>query len=115
MGKQEQGLHEAVFQCITRCDIDVRRELYQGIVLSGGTSMFEGLGERLQAEVSALAPPTVRIRVFAPPERRFSDWIGGTIVASLSALNPRWITRSAYEKHGSAPRERLVTPRLRCI
>jgi len=69
-----------------KCDIDVRKDLYSNIVLSGGTTMFTGIAERLSKEVTALAPSTMKIKVVAPPERKFSVWIGGSILSSLSTF-----------------------------
>ena len=54
--------------------------------MSGGTTMFAGIPERLSKEVTALAPSTMKIRVVAPPERKFSVWIGGSVVSSLSSF-----------------------------
>jgi actin-related protein len=48
--------------------------------------MFTGIPERLGKEVTALAPSTMKIRVVAPPERKFSVWIGGSILSSLSTF-----------------------------
>jgi actin-related protein len=30
-----------------KCDVDVRRDLFQNIILSGGSTLFEGMGERM--------------------------------------------------------------------
>merc|ERR1739845_290066 len=56
IGKESMGIHEITFQSIQKCDIDIRRDLYANIVLSGGTTMFHGTGERMTKELSALAP-----------------------------------------------------------
>jgi actin-related protein len=69
-----------------KCDVDVRKDLYGNIVMSGGTTMFEGISERLSKEVVNLAPSSMRIKVIAPPERKFSVWIGGSILSSLSTF-----------------------------
>jgi len=50
--------------------MDIRRELCENIVLSGGTTMFDGLKERLEKELSELVPKSVKCRVLAPPERK---------------------------------------------
>jgi len=68
------------------CDIDVRKELYNNIVMSGGTTMFEGIAERMTKEVTKLAPASMKIRVVATPERKYSVWIGGSILSSLSTF-----------------------------
>ncbi len=53
-----------------KCDVDVRKDSYSNVVLSGGTTMFAGIGERMTKE-AALAPSTMKIKVVAPPERKY--------------------------------------------
>jgi len=79
VGKELLGAHELTFQSILKCDSDIRKDLYGNIVIAGGTSMLKNLKERLQKEVIALAPSTMKINVFDPPERKFSSWMGGSI------------------------------------
>ncbi|KAG7156671.1 actin, alpha skeletal muscle [Homarus americanus] len=76
-----------------RCDIDIRKDLFANKVLSGGTTMFLGIADRLQKEITALAPSTTKIKIIAPPERKYSVWIGGSILASLSTFQTMWITK----------------------
>jgi len=102
VGKEFPGVHELTFQSIMKCDVDVRRDLYGNIVLSGGTTMFPGIAERVNKEVVALAPSSMKIRVIAPPERKFSVWIGGSILSSLSTFQTMWITKSEYDESGPA-------------
>eukprot|EP01052_Picozoa_sp_SAG31_P004909 SAG31_NODE_210_length_20286_cov_22.684748_2_plen_78_part_00 len=68
--------------------------------MSGGTTMYAGIAERVQKEVTALAPPAVKIKVIAPPERKYSVWIGGSILASLTTFRQMWITREEYDEAG---------------
>ena len=93
MGRESVGVHEATYNSIMKCDIDIRKDLYGNIVLSGGTTMFEGLVDRMQKEITALAPSSMKIKVIAPPERKYSVWIGGSILASLTTFQQMWITR----------------------
>ena len=51
---------------------------------SGGTTLFDGIVERMTKEITALAPSTMKIKVVATPERKYSEWIGGSILSSLS-------------------------------
>jgi actin len=46
--------------------------------------MFDGIVERMEKEVTALAPSSMKIKIVAPPERKYSVWIGGSILSSLS-------------------------------
>ena len=62
-------------------------KLYGNIVMSGGTTMFPGIAERMQKEITALAPSSMKVKIIAPPERKYSVWIGGSILASLSTFN----------------------------
>nr|pir actin 1 - Trypanosoma brucei [Trypanosoma brucei] len=94
------GFHEMTFQSINKCDIDVRRDLYGNIVLSGGTTMFKNLPERLGKEISNLAPSSIKPKVVAPPERKYSVWIGGSILSSLTTFQSMWITKSEYDESG---------------
>ena len=102
---QLQGLPSVVSECISRCDVDVRREMYNGIVLTGGTSLFGSLRERLEKEVAETAPPTmVKVKVTAATnavERRYSTWIGGSILASLGTFQQMWLSKQEFKEHGA--------------
>ena len=75
-GKEASGIHDTSFQSNMKCDVDIRKDLYANVVLSGGTTMFQGIGERMTKELAALAPSTMKIKVVAPPEREVlgMDW-----------------------------------------
>jgi len=62
--------------------------------------MYEGIAERLNKEMVALAPSTMKIKVVAPPERKYSVWIGGSILASLSTFQQMWISKQEYDESG---------------
>jgi len=100
LGKEAEGAHMAVYNTITRCDVDIRKDLYANVVLSGGTTMFPGISERLAKELTALAPTAAKVKVVAPPERKYSVWIGGSILASLSSFSGMWITKAEYDEAG---------------
>jgi len=100
IGKEASGIHDTMFQTIMKCDVDIRKDLYANIVLSGGTTMFTGIAERLTKEMTALAPSTMKIKVVAPPERKYSVWIGGSILASLSTFQQMWISKQEYDESG---------------
>merc|ERR1719327_1922943 len=94
IGKEASGIHDCTFQTIMKCDVDIRKDLYANIVLSGGTTMYPGIGERMTKELTALAPSTMKIKVVAPPERKYSVWIGGSILSSLSTFQSMWISKA---------------------
>jgi len=100
VGKEASGIHDTTFQSIMKCDVDIRKDLYANVVLSGGTTMFPGIGERMTKELTALAPSTMKIKVVAPPERKYSVWIGGSILSSLSTFQQMWISKGEYDESG---------------
>jgi|EP00519_Triparma_laevis_P002909 actin beta/gamma 1 len=100
IGREASGIHDCTFQTIMKCDVDIRKDLYANIVLSGGTTMYPGIGERMTKELNALAPSTMKIKVVAPPERKYSVWIGGSILASLSTFQQMWISKAEYDESG---------------
>lgn len=102
IGKEFPGIHEHTYQSIMASDVDVRKDLYQNIVLSGGTTLFAGLPERLTKEVQKLAPQNIanKVKVIAVPERKYCVWIGGSILSSISTFSCMWITKEEYQEAG---------------
>ena len=98
--KRSDSIHEALYDSIMKCDADIRKDLYANIVLSGGSTMYPGLADRMQKEMTALAPPTMNIKIIAPPERKYSTWIGGSVLASLSTFQQMWISKQEYDEKG---------------
>jgi len=102
LGKEDLGIDETTYNSIMKCDVDVRKELYANTVLSGGTTMYPGIADRMQKEMVARAPAAMKIRIVAPPERKYSVWIGGSILASLSTFQQMWISKDEYDESGAA-------------
>ncbi|BFZ11666.1 hypothetical protein BsWGS_14705 [Bradybaena similaris] len=100
LGMEVAGIHEITHNCITRCDVDLQKDLYSNIVLAGGSTMFPGLADRLQKEVTSLAPETTEVKITAPPERKYSAWIGGSILASQPNFKQMCISSQEYEEFG---------------
>jgi len=69
--------------------------------MSGGTTMYPGIAERLSKELTNMAPSAMKIKVIAPAERKFLVWIGGSILSSLSTFQTSWITKQEYQETGS--------------
>jgi actin-related protein len=115
------GIAVSTFKAIQKCDIDIRNDLYANIVLSGGNTMFPGIGERLNKEITALLlvepaaaaassttntntttteTTTTKVEIVAIPNRKYSAWRGGSILASLPGLESICITKEEYDKSG---------------
>jgi len=100
LGMETPGIHEVLVRCIQNCAIDVRRDLFNNVILSGGSTMYNGMADRMTKEVIELCPPNLKIKIHAPPERKYSVWIGGSILSSLSTFQALWVTKEEYEEHG---------------
>merc|ERR1719181_1782814 len=95
-----EKLHELPYNSIMKCDVDIRKDLYSNCVLSGGTTMYAGIADRLSKELTALAPASMKVKIIAPPERKYSVWIGGSILSSLSTFQQMWISKQEYDESG---------------
>ncbi|GAB2243694.1 hypothetical protein Droror1_Dr00023822 [Drosera rotundifolia] len=98
-----RGLPQMVLESIKKCDFDIRRELFSSILLSGGTASMQQLKERLEKDLIEESPQAARVKVLASgnaTERRFSVWIGGSILASLGSFQQMWFSKAEYEEHG---------------
>ena len=109
IGLEQEGLHKLIFSSIMKCDVDIRKDLYNNIVFAGGNTMFEGVAERTQKELKNLAPDSMTIKVIAPPERKYSVWIGGSILSSLSTFEEMWISKGEYDEAGPSIVHRKCT------
>jgi len=102
IGSEERPIHDVLMTSILQSDMDLRSTLFSNIVLSGGSTLLPGLGDRLLYELRQRAPERTRIRISAPPERKDSAWVGGSILASLATFKNMWVGRNEYEEYGSS-------------
>ncbi|XP_041356594.1 actin, muscle-like [Gigantopelta aegis] len=109
---ESAGIHETTYNSIMKCDVDIHKDLYANTVLSGGSMMFPGIADRMQKEISNFAPVSMKIKVIAPPERKYSAWIGGSILASLSTFQQMCISKQEYDESGPAIVHRKVVDGL---
>jgi actin-related protein len=50
-GKNLDGIHKYMYDCIIKCDNDIKRDLFKNIILAGGSTMFEGMRDRMKKEI----------------------------------------------------------------
>lgn len=94
------GIDKMCLSSIMNCDTDLRNAFFSNIILAGGSTTFPGLDKRLVKDVAKMAPANTPVQVIAPPERKISVWMGGSILASLSAFQDMWITAAEFEEVG---------------
>ncbi|WBW73646.1 SWI/SNF and RSC complex subunit Arp42 [Schizosaccharomyces osmophilus] len=96
------GLHNLVYQSIVACESELRSQLFNNIVLTGGTSLIPGLTERLQGELQRLAPGN-RVNVHTSGDSTYrsnASWLGGSILASLDNFQHLWVSKQEYDEVG---------------
>jgi len=109
IGLEQEGIHQLTFSSIMKCDVDIRKDLYANTVMSGGTTMFENIDKRVKQELDGLSPQTMTVKIVAPPERKYSVWIGGSILASLSTFEEMWVNKAEYDESGPSIVHRKCT------
>ena len=95
-----KGIHKIINNSILKSDPCIHMHLYSNIVLAGGNTMFSGLAERLHTELSHLAPHITCINIVATPDRKYSAWIGGSMLASRNWFEKIWISKMDYDEYG---------------
>jgi len=99
------GLPKMLQQSVEICDADIRKELYQSIIITGGNTLYAGFPNRLKKELEKAIPPAFKVRTLQPAtkaERKFGVWIGASILGSLGSFHQMWFSRSEYEEHGAS-------------
>ncbi|XP_074831229.1 actin-related protein T2-like [Natator depressus] len=99
-GNDAPGLHRMIAHSVSKCDINIHNTLYGNMVLSGGSSLFHGLDERIFKGLEHQAPKGVPIKIIAPTDRWFSAWIGASVITSLTSFKQMWITAADYKDFG---------------
>ncbi|XP_075419888.1 actin-like protein 10 [Tenrec ecaudatus] len=105
LGQTEPGLPSLAFQALQKIPATLRKRLADTIVLAGGSTLFPGFTERLDKELEAQCRrhgyAALQPHLVAMPGRGTAVWTGGSMVASLSSFQRRWITRAMYQEYGS--------------
>lgn len=102
LGMDIVGIHESIYNCVRKCDVDIRKDLLENILLSGGSTLLPGLGERLHKEIATLVNPRDpgRVRVISPDDRKHAVWSGSAVLAGLSTFPQMCISVQEYDEMG---------------
>lgn len=116
-------LPEVVDQVIQTSPIDVRRGLYNNIVLSGGSTMFDHFGRRLQRDLqhivdgriqtselasgSLIRSTGVPVNVVSHKKQRYAVWFGGSLLASTPEFYNQCHTKADYDEVGPSVVRRM--------
>jgi actin-related protein len=105
------GLAASAVECVSNCDVDIRKQVSSDVILVGGSSLFPGMPERFlkaltgtnQPSGQPAAPVIPRCKVTAPPvgiDRTSSSWLGCSIVASCATFQQLWISKEQFAEDG---------------
>lgn len=97
-------IQDLVTAAIEATDVDSRATLLQNIVCVGGSTTIPGFNDRLSYELG-LRLPGQKVKIHSPGnlvERKFSSWLGGSILASLGTFHQLWISKAEYQETGSS-------------
>jgi actin len=97
-GFEFPGIVERLFESITKCNEIFKSKLWENIVTTGGSTLFEGLAERINREIAALAQ--VKTKVLALPNREIGACVGGSILATASCFPSMVVTHEEYNESG---------------
>merc|ERR1712130_734343 len=101
LGLEQMGIDGTVFDSVMKVDDqNDRRQFWEKVVLAGGSTMFPGFAQRIKRRTQGIVPDNVTVDVVAIAERKYSAWIGGSILASLPTFKEMWITKKEYEEEG---------------
>ena len=103
------GYHQMVNDAINKADLEIKKELYSNIFLCGGNTLFSGFMERFQKQIGITNKQLFKPKIVTHPsntEKKFSAWIGGSILSSLGTFHQLWLSKAEFEEHGAMIIER---------
>jgi len=98
------GYHQMVNDSISKADLEIKKELYSNIFLCGGNTLFKGFAERFQKQITNSNKQIIKLKIITHPsntERKFSTWIGGSILSSLGTFHQLWLSKAEFEENGA--------------
>ena len=90
------GIPEILFESINKTNVDLKLQLYDSILLSGGNTNIKGIKERIYKEIKKLAPKNAKVRLHTPSNPENTAWIGANIISSLDISKDMWISQKEW-------------------
>lgn len=93
----ENKLVDEIFNIIKKTDKGITQKILNSFVLSGGSSMYQGLPQRVDCELKKLLPASTPLKIRATDKRNLMVWKGLSIAEKI--YNKR-ITKADYLEKG---------------
>ncbi|KAH0788110.1 Actin family protein [Histomonas meleagridis] len=95
---EEPGLAKLISESIQQCDLHNRSDLYNHIIITGGTSRTKGLKDRLLNDLKKMREGIGTVNIFTPDDPVNSAWMGAAVVCQCSPENEQWLTKEEYDE-----------------
>ena len=102
-------IHQLLYDSIQACSIDIRRELYTNIAITGRNSLIKGFAKRLKMEMTSLVPPAAKIDVIASEDQGNMSWYGGSVISDMSTFKEdSCVSKTTFLEEGPKAVTRLL-------
>ena len=101
IGSEHLSFQEMIVTSINKVDIDLRKNLFNNILISGGNTLFKGIQEKFHTEIKYLSPKNMKVRIHSPGNRLLSCWTGGNVISTLEIFKKMWVTKDDWGEKGN--------------
>ena len=101
IGSEYLSFQEMIVTSINKVDIDLRKNLYTNVLISGGNTLFKGIQEKFHTEIKYLSPKNMKVKIHSPGNRLLSCWTGGNVISTLEIFKKMWVTRDDWSEKGN--------------
>ena len=101
IGLEYPGFHEMIFNSINNANIELRTKLFENILLSGGNTAINGIGNKTYSEIKKMVNQNIKINIHSPKNPHLLSWIGGNVISGLEIFKKMWITKQEWEEKGN--------------
>ena len=101
IGSEHSSFQEMIVTSINKVDIDLRKNLCNNILISGGNTLFKGIQEKFHTEIKYLSPENMKVRIHSPGNRLLSCWTGGNVISTLEIFKKMWVTKDDWGEKGN--------------
>ena len=101
IGSEHSSFQEMIVTSINKVDIDLRKNLFNNILISGGNTLFKGIQEKFHTEIKYLSPKNMKVKIHSPGNRLLSCWTGGNVISTLEIFKKMWVTRDDWSEKGN--------------
>lgn len=91
-----------VMKTLMKCDYDVIMKTSKHLIIAGGTSLIDGIGEKVTSTIHEFFPTlqTEYIKEESSVLQKYSAWRGGALIANSDSMKDVWVTKQEYEENG---------------